>query len=393
MEHIQFVHVFYYTTVWYVAFLFFVWGTVIFYIGSQGQKLLHSNNSPSQVLAVALSLLVTWFLGLRPVSSEFGDMWLYMRNFYHADEAPYVAINLHNEWLWNDLTLFCREIGMNVYEYFLTIELGYVGLSFATAWVLTRKNLWVAMLFTFIAFQFYTYGVNGIRNGLGCALELLALALFVKPGTKRTIAYVLMLCALGIHRSTMLPSAAAIVSVYFIKDTKIALRFWMASIVISLVAGPFVEQFFGALGFDDRLTSYSQNQLNAAYMEKNFSHTGFRWDFLLYSAMPVAMIWYITKWRRFNDNTFSLIANTYLLCNAFWIMVIRASFSNRFAYLSWFMYPVVFYYPLLRMNLWEDQDRKTALILFLYSFFTFFMFFIYYFGTTGFKGFDQLWWR
>ena len=39
MEHIQFVHVFYYTTVWYVAFLFFIWGTVIFYIGSQGQKL------------------------------------------------------------------------------------------------------------------------------------------------------------------------------------------------------------------------------------------------------------------------------------------------------------------------------------------------------------------
>lgn len=133
--------------------------------------------------------------------------------------------------------------------------------------------------------------------------------------------------------------------------------------------------------------------MDTAYMEKNFSHTGFRWDFLLYSAMPVAMIWYVTKWRRFNDKTFSLIANTYLLCNAFWIMVIRASFSNRFAYLSWFMYPVVFYYPLLRMNLWEDQDRKTALILFLYSFFTFFMFFVYYFGTTGFKGFDQLWWR
>ena len=202
-----------------------------------------------------------------------------------------------------------------------------------------------------------------------------------------------MFCALGVHRSTMLPSAAAIVSVYFIKDTKIALRFWMASIVISLVAGPLVEQFFGALGFDDRLTSYSQRQMDAAYMEKNFSHTGFRWDFLLYSAMPVAMIWYVAKRRRFNDKTFSMIANTYLLCNAFWIMVIRASFSNRFAYLSWFMYPVVFYYPLLRMNLWEDQDRKTALILFLYSSFTFFMFFIYYFGTTGFKGFDQLWWR
>ena len=75
-------------------------------------------------------------------------------------------------------------------------------------------------------------------------------------------------------------------------------------------------------------------------------------------------------------------------------MVIRSSFSNRFAYLSWFIYPVVMAYPLLRMNIWKDQDRKTALILFFYSGFTFFMFFVYYFGTgEGFNGFNQYWWR
>jgi hypothetical protein len=127
--------------------------------------------------------------------------------------------------------------------------------------------------------------------------------------------------------------------------------------------------------------------------EEIFSHTGFRWDFLLYSLFPVVMIWYVTRHRKFNDLGYNVIANTYLFCNAFWIMVIRSSFSNRFAYLSWFMYPLVMFYPLLRMNIWKDQDRKTAIILFLYSLFTFFMFFIYYFGTTGFRGFDQYWWR
>ena len=58
-------------------------------------------------------------------------------------------------------------------------------------------------------------------------------------------------------------------------------------------------------------------------------------------------------------------------------MVIRSEQSNRFAYLSWFIYPLVIAYPLLRMNLWDDQDRKLAIILFLYSGFTFFMEFIY----------------
>ena len=122
--------------------------------------------------------------------------------------------------------------------------------------------------------------------------------------------------------------------------------------------------------------------------------TGFRWDFLFYSIWPIVMTWYLTMYRKFKDKTFNVIANTYILCNAFWIMVIRATFSNRFAYLSWFLYPLVIAYPLFRMNLWKDQDRKTAIIFFLYSGFIFFMFFIYYFGTmSGFRGFNQYWWR
>ena len=76
----------------------------------------------------------------------------------------------------------------------------------------------------------------------------------------------------------------------------------------------------------------------------------------------------------FNDFVFNVIANTYILANSFWIMVIRASYSNRFAYLSWFLYPLVFAYPLSRMNIWEKQERKTAFILLAYTGFTLIMF-------------------
>jgi hypothetical protein len=37
--------------------------------------------------------------------------------------------------------------------------------------------------------------------------------------------------------------------------------------------------------------------------------------------------------------------NTYLLANSLWILLIEANFSNRFAYLSWFMMPWVLLYP------------------------------------------------
>ena len=250
-----------------------------------------------------------------------------------------------------------------------------------------RKNLWLGMLFFFSGFQTYSFAINGLRNGLACSLVLVAMALLANR-TKQFVAIILMLAALFFHRSSMLPSAMAIVSLFFVKDTKLALRFWYASIVLSLFAGPVFERFFASLGFDDRMSSYTAEGSSDGVL-----YSGFRFDFLFYSAFPVWMIWYVTQRRKFTSPEYSVYANTYLLCNAFWILVIRASFSNRFAYLSWFIYPLVIAYPLMRMNIWKDQDRKTAIIFFFYSGFTFFMFFIYYFGTTGFKGFDQYWWR
>ena len=134
-----------------------------------------------------------------------------------------------------------------------------------------------------------------------------------------------------------------------------------------------IGDFIGALGFDDRMSGYLGAQSDEQTMVQ-FSSTGFRWDFLLYSAVPVLFTWYLTVKRNFEDRAFNIIAITYILANAFWVMVIRASFSNRFAYLSWFLYPLVIAYPLLRFNIWDKQDRKTAAILLLYEGFTFGMF-------------------
>lgn len=391
MEPIEFVRSFYFSTVYYFVFLALVWGTVLYYIGSNGQKILKSEGSPMQGAAFVLTLLVIFFLGLRPIAPDFGDMWLYSYNYDGVVPNAFVPIRIAGEWLWDDIAVLCKTLGLNVNEYFLVVEFGYIGFMFVCAMLLVRKNLWLAMLFFLISFSTYSFGTNGIRNGLACSIELVALALVVESGPRRVLGFLLMYCAIGIHRSTLLPSAAAVMTIYMVKDTKTAIRFWLASIAISLLAGPYVEQLMVAIGFDDRVEAYYRGQFDdtkASY----FSHTGFRWDFLLYSSFPVLMIWYTTRYRKFTEIGYTMFANAYLLCNAFWIMVIRASFSNRFAYLSWFLYPVIIAYPLLRMNLWKDQDRKTAIILFLFSGFTFFMFFIYYFGTTGFKGFDQYWW-
>ena len=386
MHQIEFVPYYYYSTVYQFFFLLVCWLTTIYYVGSNTQKLLHSEGSPSQPLAVFLTFVVALFRGLRPLEGgDFGDTIAYS-NHYRLLNA-YAPIRFNTEWLFENFQLFSKRVlGLNVHEFFFLDDLLYFGGMLICSVILMRKNLWLAMLFFFTGFQTYSFAINGLRNGLACSLVLVAMALLATR-TKQIISVALMLMALFIHRSSMLPSVMALASLFFIKDTKLALRFWYASIVLSLFAGPAFEHFFASLGFDDRMSSYTSTESSGVL------YSGFRFDFLFYSAFPVWMIWYVTQRRKFTSPEYSIFANTYLLCNAFWILVIRASFSNRFAYLSWFIYPVVIAYPLMRMNLWKDQDRKTAIIFFFYTGFTFFMFFVYYFGTTGFRGFDQYWWR
>lgn len=394
MGAIDFVEPWYYATVYYIIFLIISWMTVLYYIGSNGQKILKLEGSnPMQGVAILFTLILVFFIGLRPISGKhFGDMGMYSHMYLNIIN-DYVPVSFSKEWFWENLAVFCKKSGLNVNEYFLIISFGYFVSMLICSFILMRKNLWIASLFFFISFSCYAYGTNGIRNGLACSFALVAICLLAEGGLRRPLAFALMFLGIGIHRSVMLPCAAAIVSTYFIKDTKWTIRFWIASIAISLVAGPMVESFFSALGFDDRMVDYTSLGQSEQSMSQ-FSSTGFRWDFLLYSVFPVIMTWYVTRHRNFNDKVFNVFANTYIFCNAFWIMVIRSSYSNRFAYLSWFLYPVVIAYPLLRMNLWKDQDRRTALIFFLYSGFTLFMFFFYYFGTiSGFRGFNQFWWR
>lgn len=393
MGPITFVEPWYYGTVYFILFLVLSWMTVLYYIGSNGQKLLHSEGTPMQGAALLLTIIMIIFLGLRPDSPFFVDSGGYRQTYYAlVHEYEFVPIDFHTEWLWQNMVVLFKTIGLNHHEYFFIVSFVYLGGMFLASMLLLRNNLWMAMLLFFTAFSTYSFGVNGIRNGMACSVELAAVALIAIDKKYWFASLVLSFLAMGVHRSMMLPSAAVFVSKFVLKDPKIAIRFWLISIAISLVAGPVVTQFFAALGFDDRMSEYTSG------IEEQDAITGisagFRWDFLFYSIWPVLFTWYLTMFRMYKDKTFNVIANTYILCNAFWIMVIRATFSNRFAYLSWFLYPLVIAYPLFRMNVWKDQDRKTAIIFFLYSLFTFFMFFIYYFGTmSGFRGFNQYWWR
>ena len=351
------------------------------YVSSNNNQHIIANKPVTQIAAIAFSVVIILFIGLRPISGRaFVDMPMYAHTYNNIyDGLGGGSQDERGEWLFYWFGNFCKSMGLRDTEYFLAVATIYFGLMAACCWRLMRRNMFVAVLFCFISFSCFSFGVNGIRNGMAASIMMLAIT-FLDTKNKLTtaLAVLLMIASFSIHKSMSLPGLCAIVSMFWVKESKYAINFWLASIIISFFAGNYVTEFFVSLGFDERMEHYANLDENGDVMASRNEKAGFRIDFILYSVMPIIMAWYVTVKRNFKDEMYNLIANTYILANAFWVMVIRSEQSNRFAYLSWFIYPIVIAYPLLRMNIWEDQDRKTGLILLAYAGFTFFMNFVYY---------------
>lgn len=305
------------------------------------------NGTHGTIFAFFLCLIFAIWFGNRPPTYEFADTGNYAKTFEMMSNNNLLPVSTF-DWVWFQFTYNCSQI-MSVSSYFTLIALGYFFCTFYSCYILTKKNVLISLLFLLGAFSFFSYGVNGIRNGLACSIVLLIIALLLRPKHNILIVLALSFIAINIHKSVILPIGCLFIAKYLIKNFKTAYIFWLFSIVISLIAGNSISSVFAGLGFDDRL-SYLTSRNNI------YTNVGFRWDFLLYSMMPILLGYYIIIRRGLKDKTYETLINTYTLANAFWIIVIRANYSNRFAYLSWFIYPLVLVYPLLKLDIWGNQQ-------------------------------------
>lgn len=307
--------------------------------------------SPNTAIALLLCVVFGVWLGMRPPTYDFADTGTYA-NSYELYKLGIRPSSEYTDWMWGQFSYLCAQV-MDVSVYFTIVSLCYFGFTLYACHLLTKNNTLTSYLFMLGAFSFFTYAVNGIRNGVACSLVLFAIAMMVRSRKNLFVVIAVCFVAANIHRSTMLPIASLFAAVYIVKNFQQAYKFWVISIFVSLLAGGAVSSFFAGLGFDDRL-SYIQDM---TYNDQ-FSHTGFRWDFLVYSMMPILLGYYVVIKRGIQDNGYLILLNTYTIANAFWVMLIRASFSNRFAYLSWFMYPIVLAYPLLKLDIWGAKQGK-----------------------------------
>lgn len=281
------------------------------------------------------SLTFITIIGTRPVSGiYFVDMSTYAQSF---EAVAAGRPSFHNDVGFGLLTELSAQ-ALSVTGYFVLCSALYV-LPIMVAVHLTHARWAFAVLLTFAGgFSFYTYGVNGIRNGIATSVLLAAFALH----NRRLAMMLLMVVAISIHKSVAIPAAAFLACTLYANVTACGVA-WIMALAASLAFGDRLSTAVGGLisigGDDERLLSYATGGAFGG------DRGGFRIDFVLYSIVPVAIAYALAETQTRRDQFFRRLLSAYLITNATWLLMMYAAFSNRFAYLSWFMMPWVIIYP------------------------------------------------
>lgn len=269
-------------------------------------------------------------IGLRPLDGLYVDMMTYAK-IYQSFISGYRSSFFSDVVFDHYMRLSSRLVAVETF-FLVTAALYVIPLVIATRRLFGgRWPFAVAIMAS--SFSFYGYGVNGLRNGVATSILLLSLT---STGMRQKIFWALV--ALGTHFSTALTLLAHAVALR-LKSVRPALAFWFVSILLSiLIPNAVVGGFVESLG--DSRSRYFTSDL--------VTQTGMRWDFILYSASGVAAVMFWKYVRKIEDRAFDVFANTYIIANGGWILVNDVAFSNRFAYLSWFLLELTILFPLLR---------------------------------------------
>lgn len=335
----------------------------------RGYSVIYKRDNYLPMVIISVLFILIW--GFRPVSIAFGDTVNYNATYDILQTIGTMKADLpaefDSDWLFYHFMALCAQV-VDVYTFFAIVMFFYVVMMFTGCRKLDSWHGATLMLFCIGAFSFYGYAVNGIRNGVACSCVILTIGSVCKG--ERIWPIILSFIAIGCHKSTALPLACMFFT-YFVRNPKYMFLAWAGAIVVSLIFGETIANVLSLVSYDERLAELGKTGEEVANDWGVEMENRFRWDFLLYSSMPIILGAYTLFIRKVYNNTYLILLGTYIYANAFWVLVIRGLFSNRFAYLSWFIYPIVLAYPLFNLPVFEkNHSQKTAWILLAHLGFT-----------------------
>lgn len=324
---------------------------VVFLIGFCFKSIGKHNLARTSSVMIVIFMIITCFaLGLYPDDLSI-DKPRYAHMYYNS-----LIYGLSTEFRdagWIVYNTICTYIFGDKIELFFLLTatiylLGYFQIGRA---LFPHKNIGYFIIMSAGCLGFSNYGTNVIRAGVALSILLIAFSLHGKSVFKLLLVFV----ALSFQKSVFIP-VLAFFGAKCLKSTKLVTCIWVVCLLLSAInvdMGPLFE----SVGFvDERIETYAET----IGSESGSYEKGFRFDFLLYSIIPLFISFFYTYQNRIKDALYLLVVRVYLLANAVWLLAIRMAYSDRLAYLSWFLIPIITLYPALK---YQDRFRNPSLIV------------------------------
>ena len=321
--------------------------------------------------ALIVCVLFTLFIGLRPVSYVFCDMANYATD-YDRGVGGYFAFDWDAEnKIWDNLFAWWTANSLGFNNLMLLMCALNFGCTFAACRRLFPNDTLIAFLVFLGAFSTFTYAVNGVKAGTAAAVFLLAVSYY----KNWKICIPLLLAAYGFHHSMIMPVGSFVIACFY-KNSKVLLGIWIVCVVISALHITWFQELFATMSADRAADARGADYLMATGDDAYI--TGFRPDFILYSAAPVIVGRIAILRKNIRSEFYEFFLNLYIITNSIWMLCMYASYSNRIAYLSWGLYPLVLIYPFLKEKWGEGQYRTFYKVVWYHLGFTLVMEYIYY---------------
>jgi hypothetical protein len=309
--------------------------------------------------------IVTAFIGLRdPYATYFVDTIRYSQQYNNMQGM--------------DNSVFLKDPGFFLYMWLaskiLMLEIFYLLTAFLYVflpYLAFKKWFGYYSLFALLMYigsmSFWTYGVNGVRNGLATSILIYAFS----KHNRKMLMLMIMLISISIHKSLILPIMAFFIATR-ITNTKVLIVIWLFIAVIMAVTGnelgAWLNNLMEIINYDER---------SHVLITDKYDHIvkgGYRFDFLLYSSAAIFLGYYYLK-KGVKDVFYIRLLNTYIIANIVWVIFIYAAYSNRIAYLSWFLMPIIMLYPLLTQSIFQNKNKLIAYLILINFIFSAFLFF------------------
>lgn len=307
----------------------------------------------SSLISLILLSFCIVFIGFREVSEMFGDTVTYSVIYSSFSPNTQFDTETSGDYGFFVLQYICSFLQLSVNQFFVVCAMLYVIPLFIVAKKISIEYSSIILLTIISSMSFFSYGVNGIRNGIATSFLLLAFVHY-----KKIFSYlILSIIAISFHKSVLLPFIAFFIARYY-HNYRFYLLLWCLSIPFHFIIKDYISTLIMAIDFvSNRADGYLNDMGTTGYNVK------FRIDFLLYSFCPILIGGYFILRKNFNDIFYKIIYSAYLVANAIWILIIDVPYSNRFAYLSWFMMPVLLIYPFLFCEHINKRFSKSAFLM------------------------------